>query len=76
MVLPSSTSRFVAQVHCERINCLLNVLTLVKFEHFGPYPYSLALEVPRWITQLSIEVWSYDGSDPALEPDVEINLIQ
>lgn len=71
-----NSSRFVALVHCERINCLLNVLTLVKFEHFGPYPYLLFLEVPRWITQLSVEVWSYKGPDPAFDPDVEINLMQ
>lgn len=63
LVSPSSTSEFIAAVYTEQVSCPLNVLTLVKFEDVGPYPYLLGLDIPRWLTHIYIEIWAYDGPD-------------
>lgn len=66
LILPSSTSQFVASVQTERFNCQLGILTLIKFESDGPYPYLLSIDVPRWFKHIYIEVWKYSGDDPEI----------
>lgn len=63
LVSPSTTSDFPALVYTEQRACPLNTLTLIKFDIDGPYPWFLTLDIPRWLTHLYIEVWSYDGID-------------
>lgn len=76
-ITPSSTTIFPSQPRgSQRHFCRLNILTLIEFPHWNEYPYVLELEIPYWLTQITFEVWQYSGPDPALDPDVEINLSQ
>lgn len=69
LISPSSTSDFPAAVYTQQFSCPLNALTLLKFDADGPYPYLLVIDIPRWLTHLYVEVWSYDGSDSELPPE-------
>ncbi|HEY9672238.1 MAG TPA: hypothetical protein V6D11_12390 [Waterburya sp.] len=60
-ISPSSTSEYTALVEIYRKNCRLDNLTLLRFPEYQPQPYVLALSVPKWISNLSIEVWYYSG---------------
>lgn len=75
LISPSSTTIFPSQPKVsDRYFCRLNTLTLIEFRHWNESPYLLELEIPYWLIQVTFEVWQYSGPDPALEPDVEINL--
>ena len=62
-ISPSSTSEYFGIVEIYRKNCRLNNLTLLRFPEYQPKPYVLALSVPKWLSNLSIEVWYYSGSN-------------
>ena len=75
LITPSSTTIFPSRPRTtHRHFCRLNALTLVEFPHWNETLYFLELEIPYWLTQVTFEVWQYSGPDPALEPDVEINI--
>lgn len=61
---PSSTSDYIAAVQSERAQAiLLNQLTLVQFRNFSNNSYLLTINVPRWLREVSLEIWKYQGSD-------------
>ncbi|WP_009631024.1 hypothetical protein [Synechocystis sp. PCC 7509] len=61
-VSPSLSSNFVSGVQAgETKNAGLNRLTLIKFEDYGVYPYTLKLEIPYWLEDIYMEVWQYTG---------------
>jgi|ERR671933_1828864 hypothetical protein len=60
-ISPSSTSEYMGLVEIYRQNCRLNNLTLLRFPEYQPKPYVLSLSVPKWLSNLSIEVWYYSG---------------
>ncbi len=61
---PSSTSEYVAAVQSEKGQAiLLNQLTLIRFTDFGITPYLLEISIPHWFSQLSLEIWRYQGTD-------------
>ena len=62
----SSTSEYTGLVRSDDSKpVFLNQLTLVQFQDFGTTPYALEISIPFWISQLSIEVWKYQGDDDA-----------
>lgn len=59
---PSSTSEFIAAVQSEQSQKVsLNQLTLIQFVDFGIKPYLLEIRIPRWHTEMYLEVWKYSG---------------
>lgn len=73
-VSPSMNSNLISGVQTSDIKRVgLNRLTLIKFEDYGVYPYTLQLEIPRWLEDIYIEVWEYTGiiDDPTYQYDVE-----
>lgn len=49
----------VTQILNARIG--LRRLTLLHWYEYEPKPYAILLNVPRWISQLSVEAYWYDG---------------
>lgn len=61
-VSPSMNSNLISGVQTSDIKRVgLNRLTLVKFEDYGVYPYTLQLEIPYWLEDIYVEVWEYQG---------------
>jgi len=62
-VSPSTTSYVVSGVQAQESKKIgLNRLTLVKFEDYGISSYTLQLNIPYWIEDITIEVWEYADS--------------
>ncbi len=61
---PSSTSDFLAAVQSEEPKRIgLNRLNLIRFTDFGIKPYLLEINIPKWHTQMYLEIWKYSGTD-------------
>lgn len=61
-VSPSMNSNLISGVQTSDIKRVgLNRLTLVKFEDYGVYPYTLQIEIPYWLEDIYVEVWEYQG---------------
>ncbi|PIG94590.1 hypothetical protein [Gloeocapsopsis sp. IPPAS B-1203] len=64
LLTPSTTSNFVALVQSEDPKRIaLNRLNLIRFTDFGIKPYVVEIRIPKWFTQMYIEVWKYSGTD-------------
>lgn len=62
----SSTSVYTNLVRSGKSQSVyLNQLTLVQFTDFGLSPYALEISFPIWISELSIEIWKYQGEESA-----------
>lgn len=58
---PSSTSSFFQWTEYQRIPIYLGALKLIQFPMYEPVPYRLTLYFPKWIKDLFVEIWVYDG---------------
>lgn len=72
-ISPSSTSEFMAMMEGDRYFCRLGSLTLVRFPELDVPQYILALELPYWFEQASIEVWKYSGPLQSDEITIDFN---
>lgn len=64
LITPSTTSNFVAFMQSEEPKRIaLNRLNLIRFVDFGIKPYVLEINIPRWHTEMYVEVWKYSGID-------------
>lgn len=61
-ILPSSTTDFTAAVAAYRQVLRLGVLNLVVLPKLVS-PWILEIRFPKWMAQMYLEVWKYDGED-------------
>lgn len=61
-ILPSYTSTYVAAVQSASQRLRLGILNLVVFPKYID-TYLIEINFPRWMRDISIEVWRYDGPD-------------
>uniref|UniRef100_A0A832M335 Uncharacterized protein n=1 Tax=Oscillatoriales cyanobacterium SpSt-402 TaxID=2282168 RepID=A0A832M335_9CYAN len=61
-VSPSFTSDFVAAAQATSQRLRLGIQNLVVFPKYVP-SYILQISFPRWMRDISLEVWQYDGPD-------------
>lgn len=61
-MLPSSTSEFTAVQNSFKRSLRLGVLNLLILPKIAA-PYILELSFPKWLEDVTFEVWSYDGRD-------------
>lgn len=63
LVSPGSTSPLVAGMYFGRGRVPLNMLALYQFPAYEPKPYLCIFSIPRWLSQVYIEGWWYDGPE-------------
>lgn len=61
-ILPGYTSDYVAAVQSDSQRLKLGILNLVVFPKFVDN-YLVQVSFPRWMRDISLEVWRYDGPD-------------
>lgn len=72
---PSSTSEFIAAVQSEKPQkVFLERLNLIQFVDFGIKPYLLEIIIPRWHTEMYLEVWKYSGAQVTTDLLNSLNL--
>jgi hypothetical protein len=59
----SSTSQVVAGMYFGRGKATLNTLALYHFPAYEPKPYLCLFAIPRWLSQVYLEGWWYDGTE-------------
>lgn len=59
--LPSSTSQFSNWVEIKRWSVPLGKLLLIEWPQYDPQEYRLTIDIPKWIIDLYLEIWWYDG---------------
>ncbi len=59
--LPSSTSQFSNWVEIRRFPVPLGKLSLTEWPKYEPEEYRLTIDIPKWMIDLYIEIWWYDG---------------
>ncbi|MBF2025614.1 MAG: hypothetical protein IGS48_02445 [Oscillatoriales cyanobacterium C42_A2020_001] len=62
LMLPSTTSEFIANVQTCNYRLRLGVLNLVTFPKHQS-TWMLYVKIPKWIKQALVEIWRYDGRD-------------
>jgi hypothetical protein len=67
----SPSGRYQA-VEVKREVCFLNRLNYFEAPRYEPLPYRLAISVPRWLSQIELEVWSSDTPSTPLTMDIQI----
>jgi hypothetical protein len=60
---PGSTSPLVAGMYFGRGRAPLGNLALYHFPAYQPAPYIVIWSIPRWLTQVYLEGWWYDGPE-------------
>lgn len=62
LTIPSSTTEFTAFVKTENKWLTLSQLTLCVFPKLMD-TWALQIDIPRWLKDITVEVWRYDGED-------------
>ena len=58
----SNTSEYLPLIKTRSsFPCELNTLSLISFPDYQISPYLLLIDIPRWLKDLSVEVWKYSG---------------
>jgi hypothetical protein len=58
---PSTTGIFSAGIEVARWSLYLNKYQHFKLGNYSPRPYQIRLEPAKWLADLTIEMWWYDG---------------
>ena len=62
LIIPSSTTEFVANVQTESKWLKLGVLNLCQFSTLQP-TWMLNIRIPKWLPHVLCEIWQYGGRD-------------
>ncbi len=62
LIVPSSTTEFVANVQTESKWLKLGVLNLCQFSTLQP-TWMLNIRIPKWLPHVLCEIWQYQGRD-------------
>lgn len=62
LIIPSTTTEFVANVQTESKWLKLGVLNLCQFSQLQP-TWMLNIRIPKWLPHILCEIWQYQGRD-------------